>query len=382
MDQTPLQQAIEHIPALQNPTTPAMKRLRARLEAKPLVIPRRFTRKRHESPGQAQVRQRNSELHAMKRTANRTQVPHKLTEPHPLVAQAAGVFAKLKPNQEGLLIPKVIGCLDLMVSPPVLERALLILDTLIKQMEATGWRVEVAKRGQRQTTVNTGTAILPFVLVEEVEVIKHPRPKLKDNPYKHGTMAWLDYDLDLPQAPPPTIQLTGRLRFRYSAGSNRIRSTWTDCERFVLEECIDTIIDGARRVEVRLKEMVVEEAERLRKREEMERQWEEERRQRLIADQHRQLVQSRIEVLEQHIGRMQKADLMREYARRIEEQVTNREIANATEWIRWVRSYADTIDPTLESSTPSAPTDSTAILLSHNTTTRHQCGCPRTPIPV
>ena len=59
------------LPALMNPTTPALRRLRARLEGQPLVIQRDPRRHRRQTPEQAEARRKNSEAHARRRAEQR-----------------------------------------------------------------------------------------------------------------------------------------------------------------------------------------------------------------------------------------------------------------------------------------------------------------------
>src|SRR5256885_13996917 len=72
----------------------------------------------------------------------RIRVADELVSPHPLVAEAGALLAKAKPNKEGLVARGDRRCLDVHVSPALLDRALRILDALLKALEQRGHSIE------------------------------------------------------------------------------------------------------------------------------------------------------------------------------------------------------------------------------------------------
>lgn len=116
-----------------------------------------------------------------------------LREPHPLVASAARLLkrAGLRARSEVLATTK---CLDIVVSPQQLDRALRVVDALLKALEARGYEVEVteavppklARPIQRyeshlykpsRTGVHVGTAFIEFTLEERLDVVwPHGKP--------------------------------------------------------------------------------------------------------------------------------------------------------------------------------------------------------------
>lgn len=78
-------------------------------------------------------------------------VPATLDAPHELVAMSAKLLRKVKPSR-GVLNCRDERCLDISVSPTSIERALRIVDTLIRALEALHRRVEVTevRRPDRQ----------------------------------------------------------------------------------------------------------------------------------------------------------------------------------------------------------------------------------------
>jgi hypothetical protein len=87
-------------------------------------------------------------------------VASELTSPHPLVAEAAAVLAKVKPSKEGLLRRRDRRCLDLQVSPALLDRALRIMDALLKALELRGYTVETT--AQSRWTPPPWRPVLPY----------------------------------------------------------------------------------------------------------------------------------------------------------------------------------------------------------------------------
>lgn len=74
-------------------------------------------------------------------------VPDELTQPHKLVAISARYLRKAEPVNE-VVYARRTSCLDIVVSPAALERALRIMDALLKAMEEAGLNVEVAAVGE------------------------------------------------------------------------------------------------------------------------------------------------------------------------------------------------------------------------------------------
>jgi hypothetical protein len=80
---------------------------------------------------------------SLKRELRSIVVPTTLTKPHPLVRQTAEVLRPRQPSSTGLLEPPRKQSLNIEVSPESLERALRIMDALIKALEAMGGSVSL-----------------------------------------------------------------------------------------------------------------------------------------------------------------------------------------------------------------------------------------------
>src|SRR6267142_1911716 len=73
---------------------------------------------------------------------NHIEVAEQLADPHPLVQEAHTVLGKAKPIKGGLLQRLDRRCLDLQVSPALLDRSLRIMDALLKALEKRGYSLD------------------------------------------------------------------------------------------------------------------------------------------------------------------------------------------------------------------------------------------------
>ena len=114
---------------------------------------------------------------------NRIVVAEQLRDPHSLVAEAQTVLGKAKRTKEGLLQRLDRRCLDIRISPELLDRALRIMDALLKSLED----LLVEARRRRCQVVE---APLPSTLVEDkpgpAQVRQVPRcGRLRDRQHGH-----------------------------------------------------------------------------------------------------------------------------------------------------------------------------------------------------
>src|SRR5437867_3393657 len=79
---------------------------------------------------------------------NRVRVPRRLVDPHPLVARTAERLRVAKPGKYGTVGAWGDKTLDVQVGPRSVERALRLMDALVKALEARGLRVGVASEGK------------------------------------------------------------------------------------------------------------------------------------------------------------------------------------------------------------------------------------------
>ena len=74
---------------------------------------------------------------------NRVDVPSSLESPHPLVIKTAQAFRKAKPDDDGRLSARNRGGLHITVYTESIDRALLVMDTIIKAMISRGFSIAI-----------------------------------------------------------------------------------------------------------------------------------------------------------------------------------------------------------------------------------------------
>jgi len=162
-------------------------------------------------------------------------VPAELTHPHALIKETAQILASSRENDSGILTPSKGGGLDVRVSKECLDRALRIMDTLIKALTEVGFTISVSGGA---TLVRVGDVSLKISLQEELK-----RKRLRaaehdlDGYYRFG------YNLYADRAVPSgsLFLMIDDQEVRYHMASRR---TWRDSETRRLEDCLRSFIYG------------------------------------------------------------------------------------------------------------------------------------------
>ncbi|MBN2438904.1 MAG: hypothetical protein JXL20_09935, partial [Deltaproteobacteria bacterium] len=105
---------------------------------------------------------------AEKLSENKITVPSSLDSPHSLIAMTQRSLMGAKADDRGLRQPRARGCLDVHVGPDSIDRAMLIMDTLVKALETRGFDISVAKEPPFSTSVSVMDEIIPFALNEDL----------------------------------------------------------------------------------------------------------------------------------------------------------------------------------------------------------------------
>lgn len=115
-------------------------------------------------------------------------VPHQLGEPHPLVSTSLTLLAQAKLHN-GLASCRDKCCLDIAVSPPLLERVARLMNTLILALEERGLPVEVtevlpADEAERETRSNVTRVLVggEWIRFGFVERLHQHRPARNEKP--------------------------------------------------------------------------------------------------------------------------------------------------------------------------------------------------------
>jgi len=80
-------------------------------------------------------------------------VPGRLQSPHPLVEQTVKTLRSIAADDTGIVRSRAKASLDVAVGKGSIDRAMLLMDTLVKALEARGYPVSVATEGNKTVTV-------------------------------------------------------------------------------------------------------------------------------------------------------------------------------------------------------------------------------------
>ena len=272
-------------------------------------------------------------------------VPSDLADPHPLV-KAAAVRLKQRDGWDhpaGVRsAPKEV--LDLQVTRNSLDRALRLMDTLLKAIVANGFTARVdAEKGE--TLLVGGGTTLTISIVEQVTRTSHTptraEVRARDRYYDSSRSGARGEHLHIPQF---DWHPTGRLTLTVGSWPSR---KWNDTERSLIDARLSGIVAA-----------IVGLAEAKRAKEE-----EEERRRRAYEeelaryeaqvlarnDEHRKL-----RALFRDASRLQRANRLREFIAAVENRARrNSELTpEKQQWIEWANAKADWLDPLVRRSDP------------------------------
>jgi hypothetical protein len=264
---------------------------------------------------------------------HRISVSAVLSDPHRLVAASVHALRKARTGGQHRLAPRSMRCLSLSVTLGTVDRALCIMDALIKALDERGYAVEVKSTEQSgasavSTMVRVGEEQVGISLDERVDRVERPRDPKDQSLY---------YSKQCDYVP------TGRLAFRIPQAYLGVRASWADGAKQRVEECLNDIVVGIVAAAEALKARRLEQEARHR-----EYLAAEERRQQ--AERKRQEESARIRALESSVVAWRRAAAIRQYVEAMRQAAEASGVADAdsplTEWLSWAESYADRVDPT------------------------------------
>ncbi len=265
-----------------------------------------------------------------------------LTDPHPLVERTARSLRRARGDHRGLLVPEAQRILDVRVTRDALDRAMRIADALVKALDERQYPISCDNSGERKTSVRVSEEEIALQVEEKirrVEMPPPPRSKRDLNPY---------------YVPPPTQYryiATGELAIRITDHDvANCRRSWQDTPRQRLDTLLNRFILGlvaaaeAKKVERKRREEIHRQVqERLRQ---------EEERRRLRIEEERKL-----RLLDGDLTAWAKSVEIREYVRAARAAADGCSAAEEDrkelhDWLEWVASYADRLDPTNRGTPP------------------------------
>jgi hypothetical protein len=282
-------------------------------------------------------------------------VPTTLEQPHKLVAMSAKPLQRAKPVNGAVYVTDR-RCLGIHVSPAALDRALRVMDALLKALEARELRVEVTdvrteepRRGYYErrenevpsnaTRVKVSDEWIRFALTEKIAQKRPPPPPAPKHLRGHEAENWQYF-----QRPPLECVPTGDFTLSIlDLAHLSVQTSWRDGKRQRVEGCLNDFVASLYVVADAIKTHRIEQEWRRKEaEEEQKRRWEEQRRQEDEA--------KRAKELEEVIGQWRFAQDVRAYVAEARKMVADAELTiNADspfdKWLEFSASYAEKVDP-------------------------------------
>jgi hypothetical protein len=255
----------------------------------------------------------------------------------PLSQKTLKSLRSAKKGTAGLVAPKAAGCLDIYVALERVERAVLIMDALLKTFEDRGFRVAAGVGEQRLTEV---VVMGEKMIIRLSESYRRKERELTPRELKRQEREpWL-YRNEY------TYYSTGELTLTILNSGYGVQTNWSDGKRKI-EERLGSFIIGMikaahERIETRLRREREEREreERWRIREEKARLYKEEK--------------ERFQLLEQETENWHKSQRLRAYIEAVRQDAIGRHgsvdpDSETGRWIVWATMQADRLDPLVES---------------------------------
>lgn len=252
-------------------------------------------------------------------------------EPHVLIRRTASrLRSQSRKTDEGILLPREPGGLDVRVTAASLDRALQVLAKILAVLDGQAIKVEVLEQGGTVACIE-GRKIA-FGIEEPIRKLVTQKPRVP-NP----TDKW-DYDRIV------TFEPSGQLVLSIYSSSwetHGLRQKWSDAKTRRVESLIPDFIAGMMRTALALRR-----AEEDRIRQENERQKREREREalrKLVAEEERKLEQ-----FNEWMDNWERAERMRRFIAAYAAKTSSRAPENQPnyrEWIEWANQQADRLDP-------------------------------------
>lgn len=264
---------------------------------------------------------------------NRIQVGDQLRHPHPLIQDAGAAFVKATKNGRGMASTRTSSTdagavLDLRVSPAARNRALRLMDALLKAFEGRGYAVTA--RG-----VTIEGEMVPLGIIEKEDKTLHvPTAAEIARKRQHSWERSPTWDYT------PNGQLS-IFTDAYVWWRRDLRKRWSDGRSARLENALNDIVVGLVAVGAALRERADEQRREAEARAEQERQRQERIRQ-------AKMEKARRDNLVASTTEWAKAERIRKLVAAVERCAAMDEAADASEtaaWVAWAMRVANELDP-------------------------------------
>lgn len=251
--------------------------------------------------------------------------------PHPLIrGTASRLRSHSRKDENGILVPREPGGLDVKVSEGTLDRALQVMAQVVAVLERQGFSVEVSEQGRTAVLIN-GEHV-SFGIEEPIRRVVTQKPRVP-NP----TDRW-DYDEVVTHEP------AGKLALTIHSGTwerYEQRTRWRDAKVQRVENLIADFVAGLVRTSVAMRRQEEE-----RKRREAEQQKQAQERAQLAKD--IQDEEKKMEQFNKWVDEWERAERLRRFIA----AYANKSMSWSAEkqpqhdaWIEWATRQADRIDP-------------------------------------
>jgi hypothetical protein len=266
---------------------------------------------------------------AEKLPENKITVPPSLDSPHSLIVITQRSLIGAKVDDRGLKQPRARGCLDIRVGQDSIDRAILIMDTLVKALEAREFDISVAKEPPFSTSISVMEEVIKFAINEDLNRTerKLTTAQMKEkekHPWMYNT---LEYDYS-----PNGILF---LKIKNDDVWNT-RKTWSDGKRQRLEDCLNSFVGG-----------LIKTAEAIRL------EWQERRRQQEESERIRREEEEKLKVLDREVASWHRSQQIRLYIDAVKKWAIQKygEVkpdSKLHQWLTWATQQADRLDPLVE----------------------------------
>lgn len=271
-----------------------------------------------------------------KKPENRIVVGDELVDPLPVIERTQKSLLSAKVEENGLVRPKGKGCLAVCVAPASIDRAMRIMDALLKALHTRGIDGQCSDQSEVLNQFKVDGE--PLIVRLDESLSRRERelsPKERQERQKFTFLR-----------KPPEYEYfpSGILGLHVAGGIGRhCRRVWQDAENRKLEASLNAFIAGLYRIA---------EADRFAReeQEQRERMWAEQRRQREEEARLGREEEERIRHLDEYLKRFDQCRRIREFCDAYEAKAASLELviepgSDAEKWLRWARQRADTLDP-------------------------------------
>lgn len=272
---------------------------------------------------------------AEKRKDAEIHVAETLERPHRLVVQARAALRTAEEGSDGMLMPRRYDRLEIRVSRENLDRALRIMDALIKALRERKIDVWIADERGHPTIVRVSDEDLRISLVERFRRRERRLTPQQRRQQERGVWYGQRYDF----SPSGTLSL----RVHREGDYRSIRRRINDGKKKKLEHRLNEFIAILLASVDEVKEERREEETRRKEAEEYRRREEEERRRRWAEQEKR-------DELEREAAAWNKSEGIRAYVEALRAALPPAAVDNApggavVDWLDWAEGYARAIDP-------------------------------------